>query len=499
MLAPGYAMKIARAQVALRGYDAAQVGRRSSSFRRGNGSANAEIARALPLLRERSREFVRNSWIGPRALDVLTSQVIGTDMTVRFDTGSQRDDRLAQAAWDEWTSRADIQGEGNFISELSLAFRAAMEGGDSIIRLRALRNSERDGRRVPFALHVGEGDLIDHERDRLALSNQSARARLGVELGENDRRLGYWLHPQAPGEPGQAIAASLTSTLVPRAEVVHLYRRLRPGQLRGVPVFAPVLLHARDFADLMDSLVVKERMQANIGIFIESGDQAGPFAKEATTGAATGPASGLDEIGMRPGMVARLKAGEKLQSFVPSGNSSFEPVAIAALQGIAAGIGLTYDQLTGDLRQANYSSLRAGKLEFRRLVADLQWNMLVPQVLDRITERWVQMAILADVLPRRAHGWRRRYVMPAHEPIDPKKDLEADILAVRAGRMSPQDFIGAWGRDWREVVAEWETYLAEIDGKRLIFDTDPRQRTRTGQAVQAAPEPDPDDEEEPSA
>lgn len=499
LVAPGYAMRIARAQVALRGYDAAQVGRRTSSFRSGKGSANAEIARALPILRERSREFVRNSWIGPRALDVQTSHVIGTDLTVRFDTGSDRDDRAAQSLWDKWCGQADIQGEGNFISEVSLAFRATMESGDSIIRMRALRQSEMGERRVPFALHVGEGDLIDHERDRLALSNMAAWARLGVELGENDQRVGYWLHDYAPGEPGHAIAGGLTSRLVPRRDVVHLYRRLRPGQLRGVPVFSPVLMAARDFADLMDALVVKERMQANIGIFIESGDQAGPFAKEATTGAASGPASGLDEIGMRPGMVARLKAGEKLQSFVPAGNSSFEPVSIAALQGIAAGVGLTYDQLTGDLRQANYSSLRAGKIEFRRLVADLQWNMLEPQVLNRITNRWAEMAILAGVLPRRGHGWRRRYVMPAHEPIDPKKDLEADILAVRAGRMSPQDFIGAWGRDWREVVADWSTFLAEIDGKGLIFDLDPRQRTRTGQAVQDPAHPETPNEEEPSA
>jgi lambda family phage portal protein len=496
LVMPGYAMRIARAQIALRGYDAAQVGRRTSSFRQGKGSANAEIARALPVLRERSREFVRNSWIGPRALDVLCSHVVGTDLTVRFDTGSAKDDQRAQTLWDEWTAQADIQGEGNFLSEISLAFRATLEGGDSIIRMRALSRSEMGARRVPMALHVGEGDLIDHERDRLAITNAAFRARLGVELGANDTRIGYWLHNMAPGEPGYAIAGGLTSELVPRREVVHLYRRLRPGQLRGVPAFAPVLTTARDFADLMDSLVVKERMQANIGIFIESGDVAGPFAKEAAAAAAPGPASGLEEIGLRPGMIARLKAGEKMQGFAPAGNSSFEPVALRAMQGIAAGLGLTYDQVTGDLTQANYSSLRAGKIEFRRLVADLQWNMLEPQALSRITGRWVDLAILAGQLPRRAHGWRRRYVMPAHEPIDPKKDLEADILAVRAGRMSPQDFIGAWGRDWREVVADWETFLAETDLKGLIFDIDPRQRTRTGQAVSEPAQSQTPDEED---
>jgi capsid protein len=37
------------------------------------------------------------------------------------------------------------------------------------------------------------------------------------------------------------------------------------------------------------------------------------------------------------------------------------------LEASAVGTGLTYDQVAGDLTQANYSSLRAGKIEFRRL------------------------------------------------------------------------------------------------------------------------------------
>lgn len=472
-------MRIAKARLALRSYDAAQVGRRSTSFRTGGLSANGEIARALPLLRERSREFVRNSWIGPRALDVLTAHVVGTDLTVRFDTGSARDDAIAQRLWDEWALRADIEGEGDFLSVVSLAFRAAMEGGDSIIRMRALSSSDADGRRVPLALHVGEGDLIDHERDSASSLLRSGRARLGVELGPDDRRVGYWLHDSAPEYT--SLTSLKDSRLVPRSDVVHLYRRIRPGQVRGVPIFSPVLMAARDFQDLMDSLIVKERMQANLGIFVETdGSGAGPFPKEASGGLST---ADIGEIGLRPGMILKGRPGEKITGFSPAANSSFEPVSIAALQGIAAGIGLTYDQITGDLRQANYSSLRAGKIEFRRIIADLQWHMLVPQVLNRIADRFTELAVLSGALPRRSHNWRRMFVMPANEPIDPKKDLEADILSVRAGRMSPQDFIGAWGRDWREVVSEWSSFLEEIDSRGLRFDIDPRLRARNGQAV----------------
>lgn len=487
VVAPEAALRRRRAQVALaslRGYDGAQNGRRTASFRTSAGSANAEIGRALVNLRERSSELVRNTWIGQRALDVLTSQVIGTDMTVRFDTGSERADERAQALWNEWTAQCDTTGDSHFNGVLALAFRAMLERGDSIIRLVDRRLG--DGLRVPLQLHVAEGDAIDDSRDAASLVARGAgagNARLGVELGEWDRRDGYWLFDRIPGEAGP-LSGGGESRLVPRERVCHLYRRLRPGQVRGVPIFAPVLMTTRDYADMIDAVVVKMKMEASIGLVLKSPD-AGMSLAGAVQTKADGSTERLERL--RPGMVARLAPGEDAMPFIPSGNTAFDPVSRSALMGIAAGIGITYDQLTGDLTQANYSSLRAGKIEFRRLVSTLQWDLLVPMVLDRIVERFVRNAIMAGALAPRRDGYARTYVMPAPEPIDPKKDLEADILAVRAGRMSPQDFIEAWGRDWRQVLKEYTAFLKEADGAGLVFDIDARQRTRTGQDNAGAP------------
>jgi lambda family phage portal protein len=321
--------------------------------------------------------------------------------------------------------------------------------------------------------------MIDDARDASYPVTGDQRTRLGVQLGDRDERLGYWLYDKAPGEPDAMMRRGVVSQLVPRERVIHLFRRIRPGQVRGVPIFAPVLMGARDFADLMDALVVKSRLEASIGLVIKSMDGQHSVGQALTDAKTREPLSKL-----RPGAIHYLRSGEEAQPFAPASNTAFEPIAIAALQGIAAGIGLTYDQLTGDLRQANYSSLRAGKIEFRRLIADLQWNMLAPQVIDRIVPRFIERAILAGLLPDRRAGFAYKIVMPAHEPIDPKKDLEADILAVRAGRMSPQDFIEGWGRDWREVLAEYEAFLSEVDEAGLVFDIDARQRTRVGQPTE---------------
>lgn len=463
---------------AARGYDAAQQGRRGASFRRSEGSANAEISRALPVLRDRSRDLVRNTFIGARALDIHATHVVSADLTVRF-TGKGPAVRQAQALWDEQVKVFDIEGETGLTGQLSLLVRSSYEGGDAILRMldRPLRDKDRP---VPLALHAGEGDLIDEGRDSGSLASGSARARLGVELGDHDERLGYWLHRTVPGEPQRLGDVQQPSTLVPREQVCHLYRRLRPGQVRGVPLFAPVLMAAKDFADVMDALVVKARLEASIGAFIKSND-ATPTIGAAVAGKGPDAPTRLEQI--RPGMVQYLRQGEELQAFTPASNTAFEPISRVTLMGIAAGVGLTYHQLTGDLSQANYSSLRAGLIEQRKFVADAQWHMLAPQVINRVIARFIDRAILAGRLRPRLEGYPCQVIMPAFEPVDPMKDLEADILAVRAGRMSPQDFIGAWGRDWREVLAEYAEFFGAADAAKAIFDTDARQRTRAGQQI----------------
>lgn len=477
-VAPDAAAARLRALAAIdawRSYDAASRGRRGASFKRGAASANGTLATALKPLREHSRDMARNTWIGQRMLDILGAHVIGTGIVVKFK------DKTVQRLWSEWIKRSDVEGELDFAGQQLAAFRAMLEAGDSLVRF-VPRPLDTPG--VPLRLQVLEGDFIDEGRDG---EIDGRRVRLGVALGDWDVRDGFYVHPRHPGEAGVSVsgAAGLSpSRLIARTEFCHLYRPLRPGQVRGVPLMAPILMTARDFADLMDAVIVKARMEACLGLIVTSeggGDRGLPGT--VAQGEAGEP---IDR--MRPGMIMRFRDGETVQSFSPASSTQVEPIALVALQGIAAGGMLTYDQLTGDLRRANYSSLRAGKIEFRRLVEQLQWLCVVPKLIDPVVERFLETAMLADKLRRRNAPYERQYIMPANEPIDPKKDLEADILAVRAGRMSPQEFIASWGNDPDTVLADIADFWAAVDAKGIVLDIDPRRTTQTG-AAQATPAP----------
>jgi len=65
---------------------------------------------------------------------------------------------------------------------------------------------------------------------------------------------------------------------------------------------------------------------------------------------------------------------------------------------VAAAMGVTYEQLTGDLTQVNYSSIRAGLLEFRRRVEAVQHGVIVHQLCRPIWQAWMAQAVLEGAL-----------------------------------------------------------------------------------------------------
>ena len=73
-----------------------------------------------------------------------------------------------------------------------------------------------------------------------------------------------------------------------------------------------------------------------------------------------------------PGMILYRRGMGSVEVVNPSGGGSHAAFARRALEAASVGAGLTYDQVSGDLTQANYSSLRAGKIEFRRLCEQVQ-------------------------------------------------------------------------------------------------------------------------------
>lgn len=463
-IAPAAGLRRARIRSRAANYAAGRHRLGQKYWRANPTGPNAEIEPSLELLRSRSRQMVRDNPYAARAVSVLVAHQIGTGITARVS------DADIQILWDQWAARCDHDGMHDLGGLMALAARTMAEGGEALIRIRTISQAEarRRGLPVPVTLQVMEGDMLPLSTTYLP---RPFRIENGVEFAPDGTRAAYHIRREHPGElrrMGETPVEDLER--VPASQIIHLFRMTRPGQVRGVPDFAPVLLRMKQLDDYEDATLETAKAQSLLGVFITTPDP----LETPDGGDATRPAFDL-----YPGMVHNLPAGTEPKFLTPGGAGGFEPFAMHQLLSIGAGLGVTYDQITGDLRQANYSSLRAGKIEFRRKVEQDQWQLFIPRMCIPI---WAAFAEAATFISAGVDGASVQWQPPRFEMIDPGKEIDAAVAAVRSGFETWDQVVSSFGYDPTEQAEEIARANARFDANRLILDVDPRRVANSGAA-----------------
>lgn len=463
-IAPGFGLRRARHRAALKAYAGGKRRVGQKYWDAAPSGPNAEVGPALELLRSRSRQLVRDNPYAARAVSVLVAHQIGTGIVARIA------DAAAQMAWDDWAANCDHDGVHDLAGLMVLAARTRAEGGEAFIRLRYLSQAEarRRGLRVPMTLQVMEGDMVPLYTSRVAPPQTMVH---GVEFNADGSRAAYHMKRRHPGEQDGILARAIDDLeRVPAEQIIHLFRVQRPGQVRGVPDFAPVLLRMKSLDDFEDAALELAKAQSLLGVFVTTPD---PLSEPDTS------SEGVPAFELYPGMVHNLPAGSEPKFLQPSGAGGFEPFALHELMAISAGLGITYDQMTGDLRQANYSSLRAGKIEFRRMVGQDHWLLFVPRLCAPI---WRAFDRLAQVAGMYRGAPKVEWQPPRFEMIDPGKEIDAAIASVRAGFETWDQAVASFGYDPEKQAQEIAKANRRFDGAGIILDVDPRRVANSGSA-----------------
>jgi len=434
---PSAGLARARSRVAMdrvRSFDGAKTGRRTDGWVSGGTSANAEIAPALSLLRSRSRDLLRNNPYAVKARQAFVGNAIGTGIMAKLEQNGD--------LWKRWIAgECDADGQHDFYGLQRLVANTEFEAGECLIRLR-WRNPE-DGLAVPLQLQVLEPDYLDTLKNE-ALPN-GGWIMHGVEFDAIGRRAAYWLYDVHPGDNAPFLR-SLTSRRIPASDVLHVYRKDRPGQVRGVPRLAPVMLKMRDTDDYEEAELVRKGIEACFAAIVTNpaGDDTSPI-----TGGLT-DSSGRTIESMAAGMVYYAKPGQDIKFGAPSAMGGYGEFIRQQLHAIAAGSGLTYELLTGDLSMVNYSSYRAGVLEFRRGVEQFQWLTFIPMFCAPVAAAFQRAALLR----RGSRSGSVEWTTPKWDWVDPVKDVAGELLEVAAGLKSWQEAVRRRGMDPDEVLAQ---------------------------------------------
>jgi lambda family phage portal protein len=336
--------------------------------------------------------------------------------------------------------------------------------------------------------------------------------RMGVEVDRFFRPVAYWIRERHPGDLRANIGGgSERYERVPASEIFHLHLVDRWPQTRGEPWMHAVLRKLNDMDGYSEAEIYAARAAANVLFAIEQDAENPDTPPNTSEPVGTVAADGTDQFTVEPGLGMKLDPGQKLNMANPTRpNTALDPFMRYMLREVAAGTNVSYESISRDYSQSNFSSSRLGVYEDRDAWRMLQawWIRVFREPLHR---EWLDTAVLAravrSISVEAFATDPERYTAVKFKPrgwglIDPAKDVPALKEAIKGGLMTRSHAISATaeGLDIEDIDTTRERELQAAKDKGLVFDTDPDVFNKPEPAAAKPQEPDePMPEEEQTA
>jgi lambda family phage portal protein len=435
----------------VRYFKAAEVGRLLSGMFGSSASPDSTIKPSLAKMRDRARDLERNNEYAARALDLVENGVVGERGFNLQVKGINLDGRLDVAGndliernWHDWSRECTVDGMTTFRDFCSLAIRAVKRDGEFFCQV--IKNSQY---KHGIALNPMEADRVDIDKNEVLPGGR--KIRMGVETNEFGKPVAYWVLNYHPGDYDyMAPRAEKKHTRVPAENMIHVFRRTRPGQTRGVTAFAPAIFSMQMLNGYREAEITAARAAAaKFGVLVSQDNE----------GLADSYDGDVPEMMADAGTVQVLPPGYDYKMIDPTHpTSAFADFHKSVLRGIASGLGLSYESLSNDLENTSYSSIRQGALLERDNFKNDQ-RFMIEHLVDKVFRLWLewtlstsQYGIRPDKLNKfsRDIQWRGR----GFSWVDPKKEIEAAVIGLHNGILSMQDVANQYGRDVEETFAQ---------------------------------------------
>lgn len=421
------------------GLDGAVARRRLVAWNATTENINSLIMNGGDMLRARCRALIRSNGYAASACDSFATNAVGCGIKPSSLIEDPALRKQWHRLWKRWTDQADADDQTDFYGMQLTVARGLFEAGEVFVRFRPRRTEDVDatGRKLRIPVQV---QLIEPEHCPVT-KNETApngnKIRCGIEFDLLGRRVAYWMYRRHPGD-GTQQASDNQLVRVPASEICHVFKPLRPGQIRGLPFAAPVVVKLFLLDQYDDAMLDRAKVAALFAGFITKDAPEPTFSGEEDSDEADEDES-VGIAPMEPGSLQVLLPGEDIKFSAPAdAGSSYDVFIYRNLLAVCAGLGLPYMNVTGDLKSANYSSMRAGQLEMRRRMAPFQHGTLVYQLCRPVYYRVMDAAALAGVIdfpdyardsdPYTDANW----VPDRWDWVDPSKDVKAERDAVDA-------------------------------------------------------------------
>jgi lambda family phage portal protein len=310
------------------------------------------------------------------------------------------------------------------------------------------------------------------------------KLRAGVQLGFYGEALGYHVRTSSQadavlGEHGYSWVYVPKQLKWGRMQMLHIFEPEAEGQTRGGNAFLSVLKKLPMLQKLQDATLQNAIVNAMYAAVIKS-----ELDTETMSNVLGGETKGLanfmgakadwhdaTNIKMNGVKIPHLFPNEELSLLTAENpGQGFGDFEAAILREIAAGLNLSYEQLSRDFSKTNYASARAGQA--------LSWKYFLGKRLttvkvlsSHIFTCWLEEAIQKGTvkLPQGApsfyeakHAWSRCDWIGAGKPIiDGLKEVKEAVERLKAGLSTYEIEAANLGEDFQEIF-EQQVREAEI-------------------------------------
>jgi lambda family phage portal protein len=437
-------------QLLVRAYEGASK-RDGWNPRRPGASANTDHAADAGTLRVRSRALVQNVPYIAQGMRALVAAIIGTGIVPRW-IGA--DAKVYEDTWKEWGKVCDADGRFDIYGLQAAAYRAQEQDGECLVRLRWRRPT--DNLPVPLQLQLLEIDWLDSTKTMPNGTNQIVN---GIEYDVLGKVMGYWLYDEHPGERLLKFRGRADSHFVPADSIIHFYTAERPGQGRGFPRISPVIARVRDMQLYEDAELQRKNLETRLSVLV-SGDATELANPRTPNDPVDQTAAKAGDLGpLQSGGITQLPAGLNMQTVEPKAAPGYVDYVKHGLHLIAAGWGVTYEMMTGDMTGVNFSSARVARLNFQRQAEMEQWLHFLPKW-DRISRAFADAMVLAGKVRR--PNYNVEYSTPKWDYVNPEQEVKADLAEIAGGLSSFSEKLRKRGYNPDLVFTELETDINKL-------------------------------------
>ena len=365
--------------------------------------ASHHLIRNNPLLRVGASRF-RASCIGGGAMPVLDPNLFDADFIKSFK---------------EWGLYCDFDESTNFSGQQALSVVTMLiDGTGFIVRRRTLNH-------IPLQIQIVSPLSLASDLER---SGKSSYIRGGVLYSKNGKKKKYAFY-KLPRDHPEFDEESVN--WLPAEDVIPLRDLIHAGQTTAQPWISSGADFAKQYKD-NQTVEIKSRMK-------RQGQQVFALKENAVpqnSAAKSVNAKTSEKLVHRAGGVTFLNGVKDIKTASPAeiaGN--YQEHNNQVLRMIAGLLGITYEMLTGDLTQVNYSSIRAGMINHRRFISQLRTTVLEPaynRVLGWFIEAYHVKTgkELPGYYDNPYQYLDPQWIWPEWEEIDPLKAAKAMVLEL---------------------------------------------------------------------